>query len=1130
MKRIFFIATTIIHILSCIAISAQENHLSQAKGFLNRTQNNLSFEENKGQITGPDANRVKFTVKDQNLKVFLLNDGIAYQFEKINYPEGYDPKAISDPASTPQEQKHQQELMEKVSVETYRMDMQLFGANQHARITTEQKSTDYINYYNHDALNVHSYQKVRYKNIYPNIDWVLYVRDGKMEYEFEVHPGGDPNKIQMQLKWVKKSSIDTSGNLHLENSMGKITDKAPETFQSGKKIESAYILNDKKLSFNIQQYDPNQTLVIDPTLDWATYYGGTSFDYGYSCATDALGNAYLNGSTQSPSIIASGGYQNIYGGGSNDAFLVKFNASGIRQWATYYGGASNDAGRSCTIDFSGNIYLTGTTASLSGITSGGYQNVYGGGTSDAFIIKFDAAGIRQWATYYGGSDYDYGGSCITDALGNVYLAGSTASTSGIASGGYQNVYGGGSFGDAFLVKFNAAGIRQWATYYGGSNNEDGFSCATDASGNVYMSGRTFSTNGIASGGYQNTFGGNSDPFLVKFNSFGVRQWATYYGGSGYEEGWSCTTDNIGNIYLAGMTYSSNNIASGGFQNIIGGSSDAFLVKFSTTGIRQWATYYGGAGADAAEACTTDAFGNVYMTGWTTSTTGITSGGYQNVYGGGYDAFLAKFNASGIRQWATYYGGSSYEEGWHCATDASGNLYLSGFTGSTNDIAFGGHQNIFGGGTYDAFLVKFNECISYSFTINQSICEGASFLGHTTSGTYIDTFTSVQGCDSIRNINLTVKPKSYLSITDSICQGGNLYGYTTTGTHIDTFTAANGCDSIRTIHLTVKPQSHNELDTILCYNVIFNWNGNTITSSGDYYFTGTNSLNCDSIVHISVAYTPVPTSIDSVITGCDAVMYSGEVYTNNTEFIDTFKNSNGCDSLYRNVTINVSKTTHDTLHINLCQGESYDFNGRNFTTTALTTDTFTNSNGCDSLITLDLKVHPLPNVTLEYEPHLRDVLCEGDTISLIGAGAKEYIYYNNLGDTLRDRQRPVVKIITDENHYFVKGTDEYGCSGQSGVTIYAEACCNIMIPNAFSPNGDGLNDGFGVETLGHPYNFVLQVFDRWGKRVFISHNPKEKWDGKYNGGNMGMGTYYYIVTANCSNTTSYKQKGDVNLIR
>jgi hypothetical protein len=241
----------------------------------------------------------------------------------------------------------------------------------------------------------------------------------------------------------------------------------------------------------------------------------------------------------------------------------------------------------------------------------------------------------------------------------VNLAGGTSSTTGIASGGFQNVYGGSS--DAFLVKFSGDGARQWATYYGGPVSEMGNMCTTDKTGNIYLVGTTDSKTDIASGGFQNTFKGQEDAFLVKFNSNGMRQWATYYGGKDYDYGYACVIDKFGNVYLARATDSKSGIAAKGFQNVLGGGFDGFLVKFDSSGTKRiWATYYGGLFNDYDEGelyhvparafCIVDSNSNVYLSGNTQSDSGIASGGFQNTYGGGSkDAFLVKFNNNGIRQ-------------------------------------------------------------------------------------------------------------------------------------------------------------------------------------------------------------------------------------------------------------------------------------------------------------------------------------------------------------------------------------------------------------------------------------------------------------------------------------------------
>lgn len=450
-------------------------------------------------------------------------------------------------------------------------------------------------------------------------------------------------------------------------------------------------------------------------LLWSTYYGGPSNEVnpvgGPAVATDDSGNVFLAGYTYSSSGIAAGGFQNTFGG-TIDGYLVKFDSTGNRMWATYYGGTGADYVTCVTTDDSGNVYLGGKTSSTTSISSGGFQNTYGGGIFDAFLVKFGPPGNRVWATYYGGAGDD-GISCITiDVSGNIIVSGGTASTSGIASGGFQNTPGGNS--DAYIVKFDHSGNRLWSTYYGGPGGEGGNSITTDAAGNIYCAGGTNSSAAIASAGaFQTTLSGTSDTYLVKFDAAGNRIWATYYGGPVTENAYGVLTDASG-VYVAGTTGSSSGFASNGFQNTYGGGQgDAFLLKFDTAGNRLWATYYGGPANDYALSIAKDAAGNIFISGDSYSSSGIAAGGFQNNLNGLENEFIAKFDSSGNRLCATYFGQSHDEDG-HIAVDISGNVYLAGGTLSTTGMSFNGFQNTFGGGGTDSYLAKFgSSCIETS---------------------------------------------------------------------------------------------------------------------------------------------------------------------------------------------------------------------------------------------------------------------------------------------------------------------------------------------------------------------------------------------------------------------------------
>ncbi len=452
-------------------------------------QQGICFTENKGQVadlTGKLRPDILFTAHGSGVKLFVTSDGIYYQFSRAFEKK----KDVKNKMPT------KFDMPEVDSTQFYRLDMKLIGANKPTQIIKEGEGSDYEDFYlahcPNGLLGVKNYNRITFKNVYPNIDWVVYLTPSPspqvergVEYDFLVHPGADINAIKLKYGGAVNMKLDEDSSLKVSTPLGTVQEHAPLTLQNNSEIKSGFVVKDNTIGFDVKDWDGKSELRIDPSIVWATYYGGTDIDYGLSCAVDGSDNIYLAGGTASTTGITSGGFQNIFGG-YYDAFLVKFSAAGARLWATYYGGIGQDIANSCAVDGSGNVYLAGETLSATGIASGGFQNTKAG-SGDAFLVKFSPAGARLWATYYGGTGYDEGFSCVTDGSANVYLVGYTASTTGIASGGFQNAFGGGTY-DAFLVKFSAAGARLWATYYGGGSTDYGYSCAVDGSGNIYLGG------------------------------------------------------------------------------------------------------------------------------------------------------------------------------------------------------------------------------------------------------------------------------------------------------------------------------------------------------------------------------------------------------------------------------------------------------------------------------------------------------------------------------------------------------------------------------------------------------------------------------------------------------------------
>lgn len=849
MKHIIFTFYLVINIGTAFAFSLHEKSQSSEEKTLNNTEKtsqseSMAFEENKGQVTGTDANQVAFFYKTKGLNIFLLNDGLAYQFQISHFPDGYQqPHKFTNK----DEIEKMQNLAKEIRTETYRMDLKLLNSNRNPKITAEGKSEDYIQYYNHSVLDVHSYSKVTYHNVYPNIDWVVYKTATSLKYDFVVHPGADPNQIMLQTKWVENLELNGDGSIFMSNRMGRIIEQSPISLQGNKIIATNFEIDNDIISFHLEHYDSDQILVIDPNLQWATYYGGDNSEYTYSCNVDFSDNIFIAGNTRSSFNIASGGHQNNWGG-DVDAFLIKFNSSGLRLWATYYGGAGVDNINGIDFDAANNVYVSGNTSSYTNIAAAGFDNSFGG-DFDAFLVKFDSAGVRQWGTYYGGTNFDASQDCSVDFNANVYIVGHTTSTSNISFVGHQNNFGGGTLnGDAFLAKFDSMGARIWATYYGGANDDLGNSCTLDDSGNVFIAGTTNSLNNMSNNGHQNTKGGSYDAYLVKFNPNGTRLWATYYGGTLSDGGLSCDANDSGDVFLAGLTQSSNNISYLGHQNNHGGNNDGMIVKFNADGIRQWASYYGGNDWDVINECMVDASGNIYVAGETQSFNNISFNGFQNAHAGGdaYDAFFVKFSDTGSRVWATYFGGSGTEEGSSCAVGNSEDCYLFGYTGSDSSIAEVGHQNIYGGGPLDAFLVKFG-CQSH-YNLSENHCDSFILNGQTftSSGIYSQILTNSNGCDSIINLSLIINQSTSSTITDEGCGTYILNGqsYTSSGNYAQNLLNVAGCDSIIYLDLNIYPLPFASISSVGLnlestpgyVNYVWKLNGNIIVGADSNLYT------------------------------------------------------------------------------------------------------------------------------------------------------------------------------------------------------------------------------------------------------------------------------------------------------
>jgi hypothetical protein len=552
-----------------------------------------------------------------------------------------------------------------------------------ARISAERRQGSVSNYVlggdsSKWRRNVANYAAVRYEQIYPGIDWVVYGNREQLEYDFVVAPGADPRQIELSIEGARSAAVDDHGDLQLKVQDGTVRQLKPVIYQTAARgarhaVEGHYLLSHGHLAFALGNYDHDRALVIDPTLVFSTYFPGSIA----AIASDSQGSTYIAGSTGSTNFPTQQPLQSSDLEHSSDtAFVSKFNAAGTALiYSTYLGGTGGD--RSGNLDHCGPV---------SGPNPGGFQAttvINGGDGATAMAV---------------------------DAAGNAYVAGFTSSSDFPTVGPLQasNNAAANHGANAFLAKLDATGTALvYSTYLGGSGaqgelitGDSATAVAIDGDGAAYLTGVTTSEDFPTERPFQSS---NKEPagtptaFVAKVNAAGsALVYSSYLGGSGGTPnpgvgdcGNGIAVDAAGNAYVVGQTSSLNFPAVAALQATNHSAvENAFASKLNADGSGLvYSTYLGGSGNDAALAVAVDVSGDAYLTGFATSGDFPVAHALQpqNATGGqGANAFVTKFNPAGSGLiFSTYLGGSTYDQANALVLDAAGNAYLAGTTDSND---------------------------------------------------------------------------------------------------------------------------------------------------------------------------------------------------------------------------------------------------------------------------------------------------------------------------------------------------------------------------------------------------------------------------------------------------------------
>ncbi|HEY3128664.1 MAG TPA: HYR domain-containing protein [Acidobacteriota bacterium] len=700
---IFAVFVFLLHIYASAERQGLENlkpQLAQAYGKIP-----LHFEANCGQA---DL-QVKFLARGRGYGLFLTATEAVIE--------------LRNPGLSSSENRHPKAQTRDSRLETV-LRMKLVGASSAARLEGIDLLPGRSNYFiGNDSrkwhIDIPTYARVRYSQIYPGIDLVYYGNQNQLEYDFVIRPGSDPGRIALDVQGADQVEVGPQGDLLLRAAGAVMSQRKPTVYQEidgiRREVSGSYVVEGKhRLRFRVADYDSSKPLVIDPTIDYSTYLGGSGRDQGFAITVDADGNAYVTGETISLNFpITPGSVQTTFGSGfSADVFVAKLNPAGSSLlYSTYLGGGGRDQGFGIAVDADGNAYVAGLTLSTNFPTTPGALKTTLGGMEDAFVAKLNSTGSALvYSTLLGGGSTDFALGIALDAAGNAYVTGGTTSVDfPTSAGALQTSLGGNT--DAFVTKLNPSGSSiLYSTYVGGSSFDQGLGIKVDAAGSAYITGETTSANfPISPGAAQTVFGGVRDAFVVKLNpTASAIVYSTYLGGSNFDRGLGIAVDAVGSVYVTGETTSTNfPTTPGAHQTVSGGGDDAFVAKLKSDGSGlAYSTYLGGTSFDFGEGIAVDAAGIAYVTGGTKSPNfPTTADAQQPALAGSDDVFITQLDAAGSLIYSTYVGGTSSDEGFSIAIDSTGAAYVTGETASANfPTTSGVVQSAFGGVT-DAFVVK-----------------------------------------------------------------------------------------------------------------------------------------------------------------------------------------------------------------------------------------------------------------------------------------------------------------------------------------------------------------------------------------------------------------------------------------
>jgi len=680
----------------------------------------LAFEPNQGQADG----RAQFLCHGNGYSMSLTSQGMVLSLRKPRtgpFPQSTRSRTSRAPTPTPPAPPD----VIGLSWEGAQGSVAYEGMDQLPGVSNYIPGNDRAQWH----TNIPQYAKVAAREVYTGTDVTYYGNQGRLEFDFTVRPGADPQTIRLRADGVKKATVTAQGDLELRTAGGKVILRSPTTYQETggqrKAVTAGYRMGeDGRILFEVGDYDKAKPLVIDPVLDYSSYMGGNIDDSISLITVDSTGNAYVVGGTDGNFPITAGAYQATFVSNNVNMVVAKVNPAGTALLYATYLGPNETYGTGIAVNGTGNVFVMGNAPTGFPTTSGSYKPTSSNG--GPFVTELTAAGSALvYSTYLGGSG-SQGGRIALSPSGYVYATGTTNGDLPSTAGAYQTAVQGSE--SAFMAELNPAGGGSsdllLCTYLGGLGGvatNYATSLALGPGGTVYIAGTAYAGMPVTPGAYQSGPSNATEPFapyIAVFNSTGTSLLYCTYVGWFYCE--DLAVDPSGGAYITGYTGCGFPITAGAFLTTCNTDDDGYVAKVNPNGggaaDLAYSSYLGGSGStDEGNSIAVDGSGRAYVVGDTIdSDFPTTAGAYQTTRNGtAYNAYLTVVNPQGTALvYSTYFDGTS----WDSVADGDalgpdGGIYMVGYAGTNFPITSGVFEPNYGGGYTCGFVTKFDASIT-----------------------------------------------------------------------------------------------------------------------------------------------------------------------------------------------------------------------------------------------------------------------------------------------------------------------------------------------------------------------------------------------------------------------------------